>query len=59
MDIPEQWQKANVMPIFKEGKEKIGYRTLQTGQLHLHVWKGDGVNSPEMLSQAYKAEKDE
>lgn len=51
--VPEQWQKANVTCIFKKGKEKLGSRKLQTGQLHLHVWKGDGVNSPEMLFQAY------
>lgn len=49
----EQWEEINVTPIFEEGKEKLRSRKLQTGQLHLNVWKGDGINPPEMLFQAY------
>jgi len=37
-EVPEDWKKANVTPIFKKGQEG-GPRELQAGQPHLHPGK--------------------
>ena len=38
-EVPEDWRKANVTPVFKEGKKEEP----QASQPHLHPWKGDGA----------------
>ncbi|PKU42688.1 rna-directed dna polymerase from mobile element hypothetical protein [Limosa lapponica baueri] len=42
-EVPEDWRKANVMPVFKKGKkEDLG----NYSQPHFHPWKGDGTTHP-------------
>ena len=43
-DVPEDWRKANVTPVFKKGK--------QAGQPHLHPGKGDEAAYPGGHQQA-------
>jgi len=53
-DVPEDWRKANVTPVFKKGKKEDsqgalqkgqegGPRELQANQPHLHPGKDDGA----------------
>ena len=43
--VPKDWRKANVTPVFKKGKKEDpgNYRP---GQPHLHPRKGDGAAYP-------------
>jgi len=50
-EVPEDWRKTNVTPIFKKGQEG-GYRELQAGQPHLHPRKDDGAAYPGGHQQA-------
>jgi len=44
-EVPEDWRKADVIPVFRESQEG-GPRELQASQPHLSPWEGDGaVNS--------------
>ena len=45
-EVPEDWRKASVTPVFKKGKKPRGPRELQAGQPHLHPRKGDGATYP-------------
>ena len=51
-EVPEDWRKANVTPIFKRRRQEGGPRELQAGQPHLHPGKGDGASYPRGHQQA-------
>jgi len=44
-EVPENWRRANVTPIFRKGQEG-GPSELQARQPHLHPGKGDGAAYP-------------
>ncbi|CAM4534454.1 unnamed protein product [Lepidochelys kempii] len=42
-EVPDDWKKANVVPIFKKGRTRILGTTDQTSQPHLSPWKNHGA----------------
>lgn len=44
-EVPEDWKKANITPVFKKDKEER-LSKLQTGQPPFCLWEDDGENPP-------------
>jgi len=41
-EVPEDWKKANVTPVFSKGKKEDPENYRPVSQPHLHPWKGTG-----------------
>ncbi|KAK4821749.1 hypothetical protein QYF61_000810 [Mycteria americana] len=58
-DIPEDWKKANVTPIYKNGlKEHPGNYSIQAHQSYFSPWESYGTNLPGAYHKSNEAQTD-
>ncbi|CAM5142384.1 unnamed protein product, partial [Natator depressus] len=57
-EVPDDWKKTNVVPIFfKKKKKKKGKEELQASQPHLSLWKSHGTGPQGINFEALRGEE--